>query len=145
MKTFAAVSVESTITHVTTHSDNTLNNVVTTIAAHVNPPYTTADVLTSSVSAHEDVFKSSNLDEEDLQDGRVTLPLSRQYKVRKSPSPPPVISPETPSPPPPMGFGEDQLPSAPSLEIIELSPVPSSTGSNHVGSKSNNVSRAAAA
>ena len=67
MKTFAAVSVESTITHVTTHSNNTLNNVVTTIAAQVNPPYTTADVLTTSHSVNDDVFKSSNLDEEDLQ------------------------------------------------------------------------------
>ena len=67
MKTFAAVSVESTITHVTSHSNNTLNNVVTTIAAQVNPPYTTADVLTTSASVNDDVFKSSNLDEEDLQ------------------------------------------------------------------------------
>merc|ERR1712051_21100 len=67
MKTFAAVSVESTITHVTSHSNNTLNNVVTTIAAQVNPPYTTADVLTTSASVNDNVFKSSNLDEEDLQ------------------------------------------------------------------------------
>ena len=67
MKTFAAVSVESTITHVTSHSNNTLNNVVTTVAAQVNPPYTTADVLTTSASVNDDVFKSSILDEEDLQ------------------------------------------------------------------------------
>ena len=54
----------------------------------------------------------------------MTLPLARQYKVRKSPTPPPRVDspPESPSPPPPMGFIEDQLPSAPSLEIIELSP-----------------------
>ena len=69
-----------------------------------------------------------------FQDGRVTLPLARQYKVRKSPSPPTLLSPETPSPPPPLGFSEDQLPSAPSLEIIELSPVPSTASSNHIGS-----------
>ena len=67
-----------------------------------------------------------------FQDGRVTLPLARQYKVRKSPSPPTLLSPETPSPPPPLGFSEDQLPSAPSLEIIELSPVPSTASSNHI-------------
>ena len=54
--------------------------------------------------------------------------------MRKSPSPPTLLSPETPSPPPPLGFSEDQLPSAPSLEIIELSPVPSTASSNHVGS-----------
>ena len=54
--------------------------------------------------------------------------------MRKSPSPPTLLSPETPSPPPPLGFSEDQLPSAPSLEIIELSPVPSTASSNHIGS-----------
>ena len=42
-------------------------NLLLSLAAQVNPPYTTADVLTTSASVNDDVFKSSNLDEEDLQ------------------------------------------------------------------------------
>lgn len=107
MKTF--ISVESTITHISN------DNVVTTVAAQVNPP-SSADVLKSSVSVNEDVFKSSNLNEEDLQDGRVTLPMTKyQQKPYKSPSPPPPPL-ESPSPPP---LFNDNLPSAPSLETIE--------------------------
>ena len=102
-------------------SNNT--EVMTTIAAQVNP-VTTAEVLTTaaSLSIDENVFKNtSNLTEEDLQDGRVTLPykLSNQENggvggCTSTPSPPPVpVIEEVESP---------VKPSAPTLEIIEPPP-----------------------
>ena len=66
-------------------SNNT--EVMTTIAAQVNPVTTTAEVLTTAaaLSIDEKVFKnSSNLSEEDLQDGRVTLPYLNQDSSKRS-------------------------------------------------------------
>jgi hypothetical protein len=99
---------ESTITHVS-GSNNSLD-VVTTIAAQVNPAYTSAvqHHLTASMSITDDVFKHRELDEEDLQDGRVTLPIARGH-YQKIKSPPPLqqtLSP-TPPPPPPMHLEEE--------------------------------------
>ena len=105
-------------------SNNT--EVMTTVAAQVNPVTTTAEVLTTAagLSIDEKVFRnSSNLSEEDLQDGRVTLPyLSNHDHHRQnsctspSPPPPPPIEPVVKEPDSPV------KPSAPSLEIIELPP-----------------------
>ena len=127
MKTFATtVSVESALTQIS-GSSNTVDNVVTTIAAQINPPESSGEaMMSSSISVNEDVFKSSNLNEEDLQDGRVTLPMTKGYSfanhyLRQSPSPPPPPL-ETPSPLP--SQMDDSQPSAPYPDITEI---PSST------------------
>ena len=104
-------------------SNNT--EVMTTVAAQVNPVTTTAEVLTTAagLSIDEKVFRnSSNLSEEDLQDGRVTLPYlsnhdhHRQNSCTSPSPPPPPIEPVVKEPDSPV------KPSAPSLEIIELPP-----------------------
>ena len=100
-------------------SNNT--EVMTTIAAQVNPVTTTAEVLTTAaaLSIDEKVFKnSSNLSEEDLQDGRVTLPYLNQDSSKRS-SPTTLYSPLKPAS---VKADSPVKPSAPSLEIIDLPP-----------------------
>lgn len=52
--------------------------VVTTIAAQVNPPVfklPERTLMRSTISVNDDVFVPRILNEEDFQDGRVTLPI----------------------------------------------------------------------
>jgi len=92
--------------------------VMNTVSAQVNPVTTTAEVLTTAaaLSIDEKVFKnSSNLSEEDLQDGRVTLPyLNQESSKRSSPLYSPALKPSTVKGP----DDSPVKPSAPSLEII---------------------------
>ena len=116
-------TAESTITHV---SNDTLEVVVTTIAAQITPPFKVSDTAgllqraTISVNDEVDIFKPRHLNEEDLIDGRVTLPIVKGQMMRHTP-PPQLQSqaaiespPTTPPTPPP-----EHQPSAPVFEAID--------------------------
>ena len=86
-----------------------LEVVVTTIAAQINPPFklSQSGLLKSTVSTVEingftdDVFKPRHLNEEDFQDGRVTLPIVKGQLMRHTPPPSLDDSPPTTPPTPP--------------------------------------------
>lgn len=132
------ISVESGMTHISNGTDHPA--VVTTVAAQVqnNAEQPTGMMINLNNHKMVDVFKSSNLREEDLQDGRVTLP-PKNREESKTPSPPPMPSPALAATSSSTAAAEDNLPSAPSLEIIELPLPPTKETPPSRGGKSSTV------